>query len=201
MWISEAAQDRYPVSDRGRCVSCGLLAIHQTESPRWHEATQDARGTGRLDRGGTGYERDFNTWPACFRHAADLEAEARAVIEERGLSGDGRPGANQEVITRDRHCPAWYPYSPGFPPKEHLEELRMMQLEEARRSNDEKLANLQVGSQKAIAQIQADSKKIAEATQSFTTTWTYVAVVIAVVAVIAAGVAATFTVLAFVFQR
>jgi ElaB/YqjD/DUF883 family membrane-anchored ribosome-binding protein len=82
-----------------------------------------------------------------------------------------------------------------------LEELRMMQLEEARRSNDEKLANLQVGSQKAIAQIQADSKKIAEATQSFTTTWTYVAVVIAVVAVIAAGVAATFTVLAFVFQR
>lgn len=37
------------------------------------------------------------------------------------------------VFERDRDCPKWYPWTPGFSPKEHLEDSRANQLERDRR--------------------------------------------------------------------
>jgi hypothetical protein len=37
------------------------------------------------------------------------------------------------ILDADRHCPEWYPYIPGLSPKEHREELGMMQLEKERK--------------------------------------------------------------------
>jgi len=40
-------------------------------------------------------------------------------------------------LHRDRHCPAWYAYMPGFSPQEHLRDFRMQELEELRRQTDD----------------------------------------------------------------
>ena len=101
-------------------------------------------------------------------------------------------------MDRDRNCPEWYPYTPGFSPKELLEELRMMELESARQDQEREMARLE-------AKVQADSLKIAEATQAitetahrFTTKWTRLAFAVAIFALLIAAVGVAFTVLAYV---
>ena len=60
-----------------------------------------------------------------------------------------------EMVRLDRHCEAWYPYRPGFDPKEHYEELQMQRLEQDRRAFEKSLSEL------ALA-VQRDSALIAE---------------------------------------
>jgi hypothetical protein len=78
-------------------------------------------------------------------------------------------------MDRDRSCPEWYPYSPGFSPKEHLEELRMRQLEEDRRKHDLELARLQLEAEQRSQAIAEALRATTEATGRFTTKWTYIA--------------------------
>lgn len=83
----------------------------------------------------------------------------------------------------------------------------MMQIEEARNAHDLQLAQMQADAQASVAKIQADSLEIAkaikassEATQRFTSRWTYVAVTLAALAVVGTIVGATFTALSFFHQ-
>ena len=55
----------------------------------------------------------------------------------------------------------------------------MMQLEEARRAHDLRLAEMERDAASASAKIEEDSLKIAKAVKSFTTTWTYAAFAVA----------------------
>ncbi len=184
MRIYESAAARYAAT-RGRCVSCGFLAKHRD---RWHEATEEERETGTLLQGGAGWEHEINTVPACFVRAADLPAEYQAGLRtpaESLESGDTvLRRATLNIVTRDRGCPQWYPYSPGFSPKEHLEELRMMQLEDERRKHDLELAALQREADQRSLAIADALRATTDATAQFTTKWTYIAVGLAAAALI-----------------
>jgi hypothetical protein len=43
-----------------------------------------------------------------------------------------------EMVRQDRHCEAWYPYRPGFSPKEHHDKMVTQKLEEDRRAYEER---------------------------------------------------------------
>jgi ElaB/YqjD/DUF883 family membrane-anchored ribosome-binding protein len=111
----------------------------------------------------------------------------------RGEYGEGEgpiPEASVlAIINRDRGCPEWYPYTPGFSPKEHLEELRMRQLEEDRRKHDLELARLQREAEERSQAVAEALRAATEATGRFTTKWGYIAVGIAILALllVAAG--------------
>ena len=106
-----------------------------------------------------------------------------------GYGDFGRP-----VIEKDRDCPKWFPYQPGFAPREHVETFHVLQLEDQRKAHELQLAGIEAESRRASEQIQRDSLEIARATKAtmdglsrvasktdqFTTTWTRVAVALAI---------------------
>ena len=194
MRLYELAAARYP-DTRGRCVSCGFFGKHKAD---WREVGAEHRADGWL------YDNEpgggFN--PACIRGAADLgreffakleaRREARQKAGESDVDAEGNPNPKPpstealllEVLNLDRRCSEWYPYTSGFSPKEHVEELRMMQLEEDRRKHDMELANLQVRAQADSRAISESLVTVAERTERFTGRWTYAAFGVAVVALL-----------------
>jgi hypothetical protein len=103
----------------------------------------------------------IGTEPICFRGAIDMKGEVDAILKAE----DNDKLAAQRVFNENRNCQLWYPHTPGFTPKEHLEKLIMettensrrdfeMRLEKDRKEFDLKLFEI---SQK----IQEDSRKIA----------------------------------------
>jgi hypothetical protein len=183
---------------RGQCVSCGFLSV----VGEWNG---DAKALGRPGResGEIG-----SMAPLCIRQAADLTGELYGDLPIVDAEGNATIPTGEQVISvlrRDRHCADWYPYQPGFSPKEHLEEERMMRIEQDRKTHDLQLAQMQADGQASLAQIQADSLKIAETTKNitesatkFASKWTTRAFWVAVAAVILTGVAALFAALTYV---
>lgn len=127
-----------PTADKGKCATCGLLALRMrpadpTEEKFW-EVSEDSRLSG-------GMPASVTTMPAvgdtqvssrtrtvevcCYVSAAQppLIAEAGEIIAD----DDSRPReqAWREVLKRDRRCVSWYPYQPSFGPKWHLEQRQM----------------------------------------------------------------------------
>lgn len=178
--IRERAASRYPADQHGRCFSCGFLAAHNN---RWHEVIDEDRVRGNLTRDfGTGYEREVNTRPACFRHAFDLGSEWQREVdklkstEQASMAADL---ASTAVMQTDRHCDDWYPYTPGFSPKEHLEELRAHEMEEDRQ------------------RFQRDMAAIEGRFQAFSKRWTITAVVVGVIAALIGATGVIFTALEY----
>jgi hypothetical protein len=152
--LYESAALRWDNS-KGQCNSCGFFGKHRWS---WYEVTLEERDRGFFVTANA----EPNVEPGCFRGAADLEKERHDNLQKRA---DGEPLADDEgnvnfapelaalrdVLEFDRKCPDWYPYSPGFSPKEHLEELRMMQLEADRRGHDKRLEAQRQEFQTALA--------------------------------------------------
>jgi F0F1-type ATP synthase membrane subunit c/vacuolar-type H+-ATPase subunit K len=207
MRLYETASARYPESERHRCRSCGFLA---KKRDLWHEVTDEERDLGDL-HGSTGrsYEQEINLRPACFRHAfglgqewKDAVAAAEADIRWPALPAVFRAG--RTILDRDRECQKWCPYTPGFSPKDHFEELRMMQLEEDRRKHNVELAQLRAASDerglalgRTLADITTKLHDVASRTERFTTTWTYFALGIAITALLIAAVGVGYTVASY----
>jgi hypothetical protein len=175
--------------DRGRCVTCGFVGRHAFE---WYEVSQEERDTGRLHsatRGG------IRTKLGCIKNAADLVQEwgeqtttrlaGKPIVDAEGIVDVAAEyGALRDVLTADRQCSKWYPYTQGLSPKEHVEELRMMQLEEDRRKHEVSLAQLQSKSDERAASIAESLHQVTVETGKFTTRWTYIAVGLAAAALL-----------------
>jgi hypothetical protein len=146
---------QYSDDEKGICRTCGFFAKHPVNgssvaTPSYYEIEPDQRESGKVwshrpDLTGS----PLSTEPACFDRAADLRSEASELIQL------GNDGTAKEVCNKDRACEHWYPYSPGFSPKEHMEDLKLKALEQDRREFELKLFNIS-------QQVQADSKGIAE---------------------------------------
>lgn len=120
--------------DKGRCVNCGFLGKRVTPgqraiTPSYYEIDQHGRNTGRvwaqLQDLLTG---EVATEPICFKQVVSITEEINTAL---GSATDGFEATWKTFLT-DRHCSSWYPYTPGFGPKEHADKLQMEQLEERR---------------------------------------------------------------------
>lgn len=133
------------MADDGRCISCRFLAkfaiapdpsggkqpVEHFEVDREDRAHPDRISafvtpglTGRITEG-----------IACHRGAADLAAEVKEVDAFPSVIGS----AFRRVLNRDRNCPQWARYIPGFSPHEHLMELERRDLEQLMRRNDRRV--------------------------------------------------------------
>lgn len=178
--------DSEDAGPRGRCVSCGFVSWYVGE---WKEVTQRDRREGIYT---LLHQAPLRSGPSlrCFMHVADLDADAQQNLANLQEAGDTRATTTLliegtlAVLNLDRHCSRWYLYTPGLNPKEHRDEMVMMQLENDRRKHDLELAKLHVGAEQQSQAIAAALKATTEATARFTTKWTYVAVAIAVLALV-----------------
>ncbi len=118
---NELLNDGVTPDQRGRCRTCGYLAQRVLDAalePALHEVSEAQRDTftGELVLAGRGVT---STVPHCFVRAADLEREYGTPLN--------RARQAQLVLDRDRRCPRWSAYVPGFSPKEHLAYARAQQ--------------------------------------------------------------------------
>lgn len=161
----------YAEEEKGRCRSCGFLSKHPIEqyaglpTPRFYEAEPHERTAKE-------YSRLFSHRPdmaargvvqteiACFVHKADLMENIRDFPFNTLEGQQARLPMALEVIGVDRHCPAWYPYNPGFSPREHYEQLEMQRLEDDRRAFEMKLFELGQKAQENSLRVAEDSKRI-----------------------------------------
>jgi hypothetical protein len=77
---------------------------------------------------------------SCYRQAADLPGEIRAVREAKRISA---VDPAQEVIDRSRSCLKFFAYEPGVDPPGHFFEQKAAALEEDRRRFERILADFQ----------------------------------------------------------
>ena len=83
--------------------------------------------------------------------------------------------ATVSVIERKRDCGAWFPWTPDISPRDHWDRRNVLEIEEARRQNDQ-----------AIVQLQLDVQRLREARSD---RWTKIALALAVISVMVAAVA------------
>jgi hypothetical protein len=157
----------------GTCLSCGLLGFISSKpnNPGVHELSADHRWYGSK------LSAKARLW--CFRRMANIQqevAEAESMIlgsaepfvpESSEDSERGR--AMREVFCRPRpKCVeqgAWRQYVDFLDPKWHYEDWRMLDLEESRRKQDEKIAKAEQRWQATSLQITESHKEVAEATR------------------------------------
>src|SRR5882762_5025150 len=136
--------------DAVRCVDCGYLARRartQDGGRRPHEGYHEAD---TIFRNNASESFDFvpdetNAVNAgeisCFRQAANLPGEIRAVREAKRISA---VDPAQEVINRSRQCSKFFIYEPGVDPPGHFVEEKATALEDDRRRFEKTLADFQV---------------------------------------------------------
>ena len=136
--------------DAVRCVDCGYLARRaRTQDGGWrpHEGYHEAD---TIFRNNASESFDFvpdetNAVNAgeisCFRQAANLPGEIRAVREAKRISA---VDPAQEVINRSRQCSKFFIYEPGVDPPGHFVEEKATALEDDRRRFEKTLADFQV---------------------------------------------------------
>jgi hypothetical protein len=122
--------------DKGRCVNCGFLGKRvkpgeRAITPSYYEIDQHGRETGRVwSQHQDLLTAEVSTAPFCFKHVVSIREEIETAVTN-GKAADRYAAAQQSFLT-DRQCHLWYPYIPGFGPKEHSDRLQMEQLEERR---------------------------------------------------------------------
>jgi hypothetical protein len=111
---------------KGACASWGFLAKYShrvhTPAPTFFEIDNQEREAGAAFRHlPSTHQGLVVTKASCFRQLLSLQLEMDATEENSTEL--------VKVLTKDRDCPKWYPYTAGFSPKEHLEEYRVQELE------------------------------------------------------------------------
>ena len=123
----------------GRCASCGFLSQFDAHldgpPPHLYEYPSRDREQGGPTVVRLAKDRLIYTFPRCYRNCLDIFQEI-SMLEKDGTSS---VLATLEVLKEDRQCQKWHPYTPGFSPQEHLEDIRMQELELARRKFEDKM--------------------------------------------------------------
>ncbi len=124
-------------SEKGKCVSCGFLAIDST-----HEVPRHIRETGWCAIGSKPDYGELLTI-SCFVEEAMLFPDpAKYVPVDRNEKQFFPPKEILTVLHADRECPSWYPFKPKYGPKEHLEMLRNEEIELKRQEHDIAIAQM-----------------------------------------------------------
>ena len=115
-----------------KCKECGFLSVGSGEgdSP---PPTPGYRQTGRRTGG------DSNPTPHCLLLAQNLEGEFTRQQTPGQTAADSH-GVALTVISTERQCDSYFPWHPGFTPKEHIQMQLAAQLKqeiEDRRIADE----------------------------------------------------------------
>ena len=125
--------------DAGRCVNCGFLCKRRTvidAESIIYEATSYDRKKGTFYRhSGWPDRRDIPTQPACFRNAAHLQKELVDALTVAGQQD--REAENKHtlaIIGNTRKCKSWYQWTECSSPKEHLEDMKIEQLQRFNRN-------------------------------------------------------------------
>jgi hypothetical protein len=116
----------------GRCINCGFLGKRDKQNTfsMCYEASDIERQTGWLNL----QVGSIATRPWCFVGKVNFVEELQTMgVQEIQADKMG------ELLSKDRKCPSWYPWTPFRNPKEHFEELKVQQLEQARRIFELKL--------------------------------------------------------------
>jgi hypothetical protein len=167
----------YPDAAKGKCETCGFLSkhpiagSHSLPAPRFYEIERHERCP--IGNPEETYRRLFVYHPDlaaykscktdlfCFVGEADLMEDIQKIPDyDNPKSWAELSSVAVRVIAFDRHCHAWYPYTPGFSPREHYEELRMQQLEIDRRAFDLRLSEMNRKAQEDSLQVAEASKAI-----------------------------------------
>ena len=147
---------KYPPEQEGRCKTCGFLA-QRTEfdsfsrEGTFHEVRADQR-TKWMPSFRPSPGLVIRAKPVCFVGAADLDAE----FGSRGPDDSRLAESAKVVFDKDRKCPKWYPYTPEFSPKEHLERHQTERAEHERRQFEERLEE---NRRQFELRMQADNKR------------------------------------------
>lgn len=133
------------LSERGACYNCGFLSrkdVLNTHLTLFYEISEEDRTNGHF------FPFSSLGAPRCFR-GVDVGGEIR---DSTGLPDypirteehqQRQNAAGKKVLEAARECELWFPYTPGMSPKEHLEEYKMLQLEQERRGWQEPLLKMQ----------------------------------------------------------
>src|SRR5437773_8746689 len=111
-----------------KCITCGFLCKYvpgdDVPTPKFFEMESKDREIGKA------YELTISrtsgrasSVPACFRGVEDAQNDFARITS--------RSSSDQfyEIVNRDRQCDKWIQYEPGFSPMDHLQDLRMNELE------------------------------------------------------------------------
>lgn len=121
-------KDRIQVEQEpGRCVSCGFLSkLTRTQGTSdlsvFYEVHWAERRSGKLFKHG-----ETKTMPVCYRQVPEFYIDLVRAAEEHGKLD---PAGVIDVIYRDRSCPKWIAYEVDRAPKEHLQKVEMLDLEQ-----------------------------------------------------------------------
>jgi hypothetical protein len=160
----------YAEEEKGRCRSCGFLSKHSTyrksPAPRFYEIEQYERQTEshellfRYPVDVAARVLEVYVEVVCFVQAADLNEPLREIGPVQEGNWPERVRIAKEIINFDRHCPAWYPYDPGFSPREHYEVYQMQRLESDRRAFETRLFEMGQKAQENSLKVAEDSRRI-----------------------------------------
>lgn len=148
-----------------KCADCGFLAKYcpgnQIPTPNYFEMDTLARETGKAfqhpahSAGGLA-----PSYPVCFRRVAEFEDTFKGFKVESQQD----PNKLFELLQQERSCSLWWEYSPGLDPKEHLQDLRMNQLELDRQKFQKQMADDQTA---LMLKLDTDQKRINEKNRLF----------------------------------
>ena len=136
--------------DAGRCVNCGFLCKLRRQADAEaivYEATSYDRKNGTLyHHSGWPDKHDVQTQLTCFRNAANLQKElvdTLAAAEQRGMEATNKH--TLAIIEKPRNCESWYPWTEYLSPREHLEEMKLKELQRFNRNMSIFLAMVALG--------------------------------------------------------
>lgn len=141
----------YLDAQKGRCATCGLLAVRSNpymKGEHYWEAELERRQQGNffhiieIERG------NRNATPACLVREVDFKDELGELWSRTGIPNDTETRKKLEAATvsalnADRRCSKWFAYAPGLSPKEHLQDCRMLNLEQRRQEFETRLVRNQ----------------------------------------------------------
>ena len=123
----------------GRCISCGYLCkrIDLLTATVFEASAEDRSYFNLVSHPES--PRSTRIW--CFVYKETLYEEFEKLTELYGRTRDNAQ-ISGEIITRDINCPKWISYKPFMSPKEHLEEFKMLELEQRREDFELKLEEI-----------------------------------------------------------
>jgi hypothetical protein len=167
----------------GKCITCGFLG-KRDDRPSMaicYEASSFDRLTGDF----TCYSGTVNTFATC------IWCFVGEALFHQEMTKDGVTDTNydrvHELIKKDRNCKSWYKWKEFRTPKEHYEELKMMQLEQSRKDfelrieKERKEFDLKLFDLSQA--IQKDSNEVVKKTDSFNRRMTLFIIILALLEV------------------
>jgi hypothetical protein len=179
----------FPDFGPGTCINCGFLAFSFDGDLQQAQELSLRRRAYPHGQDPINHPEPLPGFWHCFVFAGNLPGEM-ADLEQRGVPGHERQG---QIIAKGRACPEFYTWVPGRDPRWHHQDRETMRLEEMRRANDLKIAELDRRSQESMlkiaeltAQATADHLELAKTVSEEGTWYQRAFLVLAIIAIILA---------------